>query len=94
MDLEGSGRVEIEVLQPWNLSEGTEENYGNRIVVAGVPAEIRVQHLLNTSPERSRLARLLDREQTAHASVWWQLRTRLLRRVGCSSRATLTLSVT
>jgi hypothetical protein len=61
--LEGSGRGLIEALSP-NFPGGAEENHENPTVrIAGVPAKIRIQRLMNTRSEhRSYAASLFGKE--------------------------------
>jgi hypothetical protein len=60
-DLEESGRGEAEVFSQ-HSSGGTEENHEESSVrTVGVPAEIRTEHLPNTSRELCLLTNLLER---------------------------------
>jgi hypothetical protein len=49
--MEGNGFGIIEILFPYLLGE-TVENHENSISIAGVPTEIRIEHLRNMSQGR------------------------------------------
>jgi hypothetical protein len=63
-DLEGRSLGLIEILT-WQLHGGTEENHEETARIAGVLAEIRTEHRLNTSLDSYRYANSLgDSEQS------------------------------
>jgi hypothetical protein len=67
--LEESGRNVIKVL-PENLPEGPRKTMKNLRIVC-VPAEVRTEHLPNTSLERNRYVNLLDcTVNTGLGRVW------------------------
>jgi hypothetical protein len=72
-DFKGDDRDLIEVLSR-HLPGGTEENYETSVRIASVPAEIRTEHIPNTSLERYRYTNLLGKtlvtcsETSTHAT--------------------------